>query len=151
LLPVIVLWAVSDPRAFGRRELAKTAVVIAGAAAVGLVVFSPLAPITAGKAPMSFLAMVPLLWAALPGSTRHSDRGALVACVAAWRRTMGGSPGQPQRILLLVRFAALPFQPKAWRRGGTAETAEQTARWLAAIVDSSDAILGKTLDGSITS
>jgi PAS domain S-box-containing protein len=159
LAPVIVLWAVSGPRAFRRSELAKTAVVLAGAAAVGLVVFSPLAPITAGKAPMSFLAMVPLLWAALHRGPRDTATVALLlACVAVWGAVadhgpFGGS-ALNEALLLVSTFvigAALPSLALS-AEVGQRRRAEEIALRLAAIVDSSsDAILGKTLDGSITS
>jgi PAS domain S-box-containing protein len=159
LAPVIVLWAVAGPRAFGRRELAKTAILLAAAAAVGLVVFSPLAPITAGKAPMSFLAVVPLLWAALHRGPRDTATVALLlACVAVWGAAADHGPfagsALNDSLLLVSTFvigAALPslaLSAEVERR----RQAEQTALRLAAIVaSSSDAILGKTLDGSITS
>ena len=43
ITPVIILWAVSGPGSFDRKELAGTAMLIGTATAVGLIVFTPLA------------------------------------------------------------------------------------------------------------
>ena len=63
--PVVVLWALTDARAFSRTELAKSAGIIALAVAVGFIAFSPYVQIVATPGALSFLAVLPLLWAAL--------------------------------------------------------------------------------------
>ena len=70
--PVVVLWALSDARAFSRTELTKSAGVIALAVAVGFIAFSPYVHIIATPGALSFLAVLPLLWAALRRSPRDT-------------------------------------------------------------------------------
>jgi signal transduction histidine kinase/integral membrane sensor domain MASE1/CheY-like chemotaxis protein len=70
--PVVVLWALSDARAFSRTELTKSAGVIALAVAVGFVAFSPYVQIVATPGALSFLAVLPLLWAALRRGPRDT-------------------------------------------------------------------------------
>src|ERR1700730_7742998 len=73
--PLVVLWALSDARAFSRAELTKSAGVITLAVAVGFIAFSPYIHIIAAPGALSFLAVLPLLWAAL----RRSPRARAVA------------------------------------------------------------------------
>ena len=63
--PLIVLWAVTDWRAIDGRALRDTAVVFACTILVGLITFSPLLPRSQYTSPLGFLAILPLLWAAL--------------------------------------------------------------------------------------
>jgi len=70
--PVVVLWALSDARAFSRTELTKSAGVIALAVAVGFIAFSPYVQIVATPGALSFLAVLPLLWAALRRGPRDT-------------------------------------------------------------------------------
>ena len=62
LTPVIVLWAVSGPGVFDRKELTITAMLLAAASAVGLIVFSPFAAVAVNRAPMGFLGLAPFSW-----------------------------------------------------------------------------------------
>jgi signal transduction histidine kinase len=70
--PVVVLWTLSDARAFSRTELTKSAGVIALAVAVGFIAFSPYVQIVATPGALSFLAVLPLLWAALRRGPRDT-------------------------------------------------------------------------------
>jgi len=70
--PLVVLWAQTDARAFSRGELAKSAGVAALAVAVGFVAFSPYDQIVAGPSAWGFLAVLPLLWAALRRGPRDT-------------------------------------------------------------------------------
>jgi integral membrane sensor domain MASE1 len=88
--PIIVLWANANIFAFGRRELFRMAWLMAAAIAVGLVAFSPLMVQTPRRGAFAFLAIVPLLWAALRYSQRDT---ATVAFVELWR-TMDPLQGQ---------------------------------------------------------
>jgi signal transduction histidine kinase/integral membrane sensor domain MASE1/CheY-like chemotaxis protein len=76
--PVVVLWALSDAPAFSRIELAKSAGVIALAVAVGFIAFSPHAQILATPGVLSFLAVLPLLWAALRRGPRDTAVASLI-------------------------------------------------------------------------
>jgi len=70
--PLVVLWALSDVRAFSRSELAKSAGVAALAVGVGFVAFNPYDQIGAKPGALSFLAVLPLLWAALRRGPRDT-------------------------------------------------------------------------------
>ncbi len=70
--PAIVLWAESDRTAFARSELGPLTGTIAAAVVVGFIVFSPLLPRTAYSSPLGFLAILPLVWAALRRGPRDT-------------------------------------------------------------------------------
>jgi two-component sensor histidine kinase len=83
--PIIVLWANANIFAFGRRELFKMAWLMAATIAVGLVAFSPLMERTPRRGVFAFLAIVPLLWAALRYSQRDTATVAFVlSSFAIW-------------------------------------------------------------------
>jgi PAS domain S-box-containing protein len=63
--PVIVLWTRTDWRKLDRTELIGAGAALASAIAVGIVAFSPLLPRTEYTSPLGFLAILPLVWAAL--------------------------------------------------------------------------------------
>src|ERR1700674_4942284 len=70
--PVVVLCALSDARAFRRSELTETAAVIFLAVAVGFIAFNPLFKQSQPPDALGFLAVLPLLWAALRCGHRES-------------------------------------------------------------------------------
>jgi PAS domain S-box-containing protein len=76
--PVIVLWANSDRASLRREVLLEPAGVILAAIAVGLMAFSPLVEQTPHRDPLGFLAVLPLLWAALRCGPRETATAALV-------------------------------------------------------------------------
>ena len=83
--PVIILWMMTGPSSYNRKELTTTALLIAAASAVGFIVFTPLEGVAWSKAPMGFLAMLPLLWAGLYRGQRDTATVALVlASFAIW-------------------------------------------------------------------
>jgi len=91
--PVVVLWALSDARAFRRTELIKFAAVIALAVAVGFIAFSPYIHIVATEGTLSFLAVLPLLWAALRRGPRDTAVASLIlAGFAIWGTFSGAGP-----------------------------------------------------------
>ena len=75
--PVIVLWAQTDWRAFNRQEVRAVAAVLAATVAVGLIAFSPLLPRSEYTSPLGFLAILPLVWAALRRGPRDTATVAL--------------------------------------------------------------------------
>jgi two-component sensor histidine kinase/integral membrane sensor domain MASE1 len=116
IAPVIVLWAASGSASLLPREVALTAAVVFLALLVGLVAFSPLVPLTAFSGPLAFLAILPLMWAALERGQRDTATVALVlsAC-AVWGVLTGDGPFMRPTLnstfLLLLSFvisAAVP-------------------------------------------
>ena len=93
IAPVIVLWASSHYHAFNRNEFLETVGVLATAAAVGLIAFSPLIEQTPSRDPLGFLAILPMLWAALRRGPRDTATVALVlAGITIWGTLTGGGP-----------------------------------------------------------
>nr|WP_249795068.1 MASE1 domain-containing protein [Bradyrhizobium sp. Oc8] len=93
IAPVIVLWASSHDLAFNRNDFLETVGVLATAAAVGLIAFSPLIEQTPGRDPLGFLAILPMLWAALRRGPRDTATVALVlAGITVWGTLTGGGP-----------------------------------------------------------
>src|SRR5882757_706926 len=91
--PVVVLWALSDARAFSRTELTRSAAVIALALAVGFIAFSPYAQRVATSGALSFLAVLPLLWAALRRGPRDTAVASLIlAGFSIWGAFSGVGP-----------------------------------------------------------
>jgi len=76
--PVIVLWAESARRQFDYRELPDAIAVLGLAVAVGLIAFSPLWPRSEYTSPLGFLAILPLVWAALRCGPRDTATVGLV-------------------------------------------------------------------------
>lgn len=105
--PAIVLWVRPSRRPWmpSREE----ALVFAAAAAVGLFAFSPLFEQTATRGALAFLAVLPLLWAALRCGPRATAAVALViSAFAVWGTNAGGGPFARERpdesFLLLLMF-----------------------------------------------
>lgn len=93
IAPVIVLWAAGHHYAFSRNEFLETVGVLATAAVVGLIAFSPMIEQTPGRDPLGFLAILPMLWAALRRGPRDTATVALVlAGTTIWGTLMGGGP-----------------------------------------------------------
>jgi signal transduction histidine kinase len=93
IAPVIVLWASSHYHAFNRNEYLETIGVLATAAVVGLIAFSPLIEQTPSRDPLGFLVILPMLWAALRRGPRDTATVALVlAGFTIWGTLTGGGP-----------------------------------------------------------
>jgi signal transduction histidine kinase len=91
--PVIVLWIQSGSESRPREDLLETGAVIAAAIAVGIVAFSPLLAQTPSRAPLGFLAVLPLMWAALRRNQRDTASVALVLSgFALWGTLSGEGP-----------------------------------------------------------
>jgi signal transduction histidine kinase/CheY-like chemotaxis protein len=107
--PVIVLWALSDYHVFNRNEFWETVGVLATAVAVGLIAFSPLIEQTPSRDPLGFLAILPLLWAALRRGPRDTATVALVLSgITIWGTLTGVGPFATANLnvslLLLLMF-----------------------------------------------
>ena len=105
--PAVVLWAGHQRARIAREE----ALSYLAAATIGLIAFSPLFEQTAIRSAMAFLAVLPLLWAALRLSPRATATVAfIVAGFAVWGTNAGGGPFIQDRpdesFLLLLMFIA---------------------------------------------
>ena len=111
IAPVIVLWATSAQRKFNFGECAETATFLAASSVVGLLAFSPVSGPFVEQAPMGFLAIVPLLWAALRRGQRDTATvGLLLAGFAIWGAATATGPLERPALnasLLLVAMFAI--------------------------------------------
>ncbi|MGY4573430.1 MASE1 domain-containing protein [Bradyrhizobium sp. USDA 3256] len=93
IAPVIVLWASSHHQAFNRDDLIEIFALLVTAAIVGLIAFSPLIEQSPGRDPLGFLAILPMLWAALRRGPRDTATVAFVlAGITIWGTLTGGGP-----------------------------------------------------------
>jgi PAS domain S-box-containing protein len=109
ITPVFVLWAASSRQSLQRGELAESIAVFAGACAIGAIAFTPLVDHSAQRAPLGFLAAIPLLWSALRRGQRDTATVALILCGFAVVGTIfGAGPFAQQNLnesfLLLLMF-----------------------------------------------
>ena len=107
--PVIVLWANTRWRSIDWKEAGDIAVVLGCALAVGLVAFSPLLPRSEYTSPLGFLAILPLVLAALRRGTRDTATvSLLLAIFAVWATIVQAGPfgqiGLNESFLLLLTF-----------------------------------------------
>jgi two-component sensor histidine kinase len=109
IAPVIVLWAKSPPQTMRWEMLARSGIIFATAAVIGLLAFSPFAKQVAFSNALAFLSIVPLMWAALRHGQRDTATTALIlACFAVWGAISGAGPFMQSNIndafLLLLAF-----------------------------------------------
>ena len=139
--PVVVLWARRPPKISRSLDaISEESLVIILALAVGLFAFGPI-PRPAGGSALSFLAILPLLWAALRCGERDTATVALIlSAFAVWGTQAGAGPFvRPvlnDSFLLLVAFMASITAPSLALSAGMAdrvralEASEQTHRLL---------------------
>ena len=107
--PLIVLWAQSDPRQFDRQQWLDAAAVFGCATAIGLIAFSPLLGHSQYTSPLAFLAVGPLLWAALRRGPRDTATVAVILTgFAIWGTIASAGPfgafGRNESFLMLLMF-----------------------------------------------
>jgi integral membrane sensor domain MASE1 len=91
--PVIVLWADALQEAREWPNDAETLAIVLLAAIVGMLAFSPLLPAVAGRNALAFLAVLPLLWAALRRGQKDTALVALIlSAFAVWGVAAGRGP-----------------------------------------------------------
>jgi PAS domain S-box-containing protein len=90
--PFVVLW-VNEGRRFLEGGPLQSLAIYLAAAAVGIVAFSPLFEDLPYRGPLAFLALVPLVWAALRGHQRDTATASLIlAAFAIWGVRSGTGP-----------------------------------------------------------
>jgi len=109
IAPVLVLWATASVDLARGRELIRSGLVFLAAVAVGLVAFSPLLQHSADRGPLAFLAILPLMWAALRRNQRDTATTTFIlSCFAVWGTVSGDGPfarsSQNDSFLLLLTF-----------------------------------------------
>lgn len=115
--PAIVLWASALRTPASSRERTIEPILVASLAAViGAIAFGPLLPSFTGHNALAFLAVLPLLWAALRRGPRDTATAALILSgFAVWGATMGSGPFVQETLnaslLLLVSFIAATTLP----------------------------------------
>jgi PAS domain S-box-containing protein len=91
--PVLVLWAARAPLSAARGDNLEFAAILASTMAVGLVAFSPLVPQTAYRDALGFVAVLPVLWAALRRDQRDTATVVLIFVgFAVWGTVMNTGP-----------------------------------------------------------
>ena len=100
--PFIVLRAAGDLHSFERAQCVEFGTIVAATIAVGVIAFSPLIEQSGYRDPLGFLALPPLLWAALRRDPRETATVVIILCVFAVWGTLpaaGPSPGSASMIL----------------------------------------------------
>jgi len=109
ITPAIVLWGTSPPRWLEHRELFQSGVIYVATIAVGLIAFSPLLEQSPSRSSLAFLAILPLMWAALRRNQRETATIALLlSCFAVWGTISNAGPfvrnNLNESFLLLLAF-----------------------------------------------
>jgi two-component sensor histidine kinase len=131
--PVLFLWARSIPLRLVHEEAQELAGLLAATITVGLIAFSPLLEQTATRSALAFLAIGPMLWAALRQGQRNTAMAALVlASFAIWGTLANGGPfARPNlndSFLLVVMFVISTAVPSLVLSADVAVRKEAQAR-----------------------
>ena len=107
--PFVVLWAAGNLHSFERAQWGEVGTIVAVTIAVGIIAFSPLIEQTSYRDPLGFLALPPLLWAALRRNPRETATVVIIlCCFAVWGTLAGSGPfsrvSLNDSFLLLVMF-----------------------------------------------
>jgi len=115
MAPLALFWL--DGKLHQSGELSNCAGTYIGAMAIGIVAFSPLIPQTPLRDPLGFLAVAPLLWAALRCGPRDTATvAAILAGFAVWGTMMQAGPFaratlNKSFLLLLMFMIRHPYRP----------------------------------------
>jgi signal transduction histidine kinase len=109
IAPFVILWAADDLHSFESTQWGEVGTIVAATIAVGIIAFSPLFDQTSYRDPLGFLALPPLLWAALRRDPRETATVVVIlCCFAVWGTLAGSGPfarvSLNDSFLLLVMF-----------------------------------------------
>ena len=109
IAPFVILWAAGDLHSFESTQWGEVGTIVAATIAVGIIAFSPLFDQTSYRDPLGFLALPPLLWAALRRDPRETATVVVIlCCFAVWGTLAGSGPfarvSLNDSFLLLVMF-----------------------------------------------
>src|SRR5213593_436992 len=158
LAPVLFLWATGRDKPLARLAVPEFALALASVVLVGGVVFDGLGPAWARGYPLEFLCIPPLVFAAFRfGQREAATCVALLALLAILGTLAGHGPfardSQNESLLLLQAFmmtltiVTLPLAAIVREHARSEAALAQTA---AIVAFSDDVIIGKRLDGVIT-
>jgi PAS domain S-box-containing protein len=157
--PLLILWSERPRPRLSRRRLPEIVLMLAGVVAVGQIVFGGWLPARLRNHPIAFVCIPFLVWVAYRFGQRETAAVAVVLSgLATWGTLRGfgpfayGTPGES--MLLLQGFLTVAAVTAMVLAAAVAENrrAVTDRSRLASIVESShDAIIGKTLDGTILS
>jgi signal transduction histidine kinase/CheY-like chemotaxis protein len=120
LTPVLVLWVTTPAQPFAPWPFLRSIATLAAAGVIGVVAFSPLRADDAVRAPLGFLGMLPLMWAALRCGPRDTATAGLVlAGLAIWGTLFADGPlaaslrDEPLLLLAFLIVMVVPGQTLA--------------------------------------
>ena len=156
--PVLILWT-TERRRLARAEVAELVLVLASVTLVGSIVFTGLGPAALNRYPIEFLCIPSLVYAAFRFGQREAATSVALLAVLALVGTLGGHgpfarASENESLLLLQAFLVmltimtLPLAAVVCEHQRSEAALARTA---AIVAFSNDAIIGKTLDGIITS
>ena len=159
LTPLLVLWALDRTRRLTRSARIELAVVLLSLVVIGVFVFGDLIPTRMTGYPLEFLCIPPLVYAAFRfGQREAATCVAMLAMLAIagtleghgpfWRDSQNESLLLLQAFLMTLTIVTIPLAAIV-REHERSQAA--LARTAAIVASSDDAIIGKSLDGVITS
>jgi PAS domain S-box-containing protein len=154
--PFIVLWAKSGLKEIDRPELGRLALLLGVTIIVGLIAFSPLIQQTGVRGSLAFVAVAPLLWAALRHNQRDTATVALaLSGFAIWGTLSDGGPfARPDlndSFLLTVAFVISTAVPSLVLSADVAARRLNEERHRALVEHANDIVATLDLDMRFTS
>ncbi len=155
--PVLVLWGTSWRVRFSRTEALEIALGLGAVVLAGSIVFGGVR-LAGSNDPIEFLCIPPLVFVAFRFGQREAATAVALLAGIAIKGTLGGygpfvRSSENESLLLLQAFMgtlATVMLPIAAVVRAYARSERELARTAAIVVFSDDAIIGKTLDGVIT-